>query len=88
MADRRVDLDELVSGEDEFDVDLMAASCRLVAVPNPTGASSMVTYLREMPGMDDVDALRRLVEHLVEQHKISDKEFFRAVDATVRPQQS
>jgi hypothetical protein len=66
------DLDELVSGEDEFDVDLMAASCRLVAVPGPAGtATTMAAYLRDMPGLDDVGALQMLVENLVEQQQIS-----------------
>lgn len=73
-------LDELVSGEDEFEVDLMACMCRLVAVPAPSGPSVIAQYLAEMPGFSDPDALRRLIVELVEQHSVTDKEFFRAVD--------
>lgn len=76
-------LDELASGEDEFDVDLMACGCRLVA--SPSGRRDAVTipeFLREHPEVDEV-ALQQLVEVLIESNDISDKAFLRAVDKTV-----
>lgn len=73
-------LDELASGEDEFDVDLMACGCRLVA--SPAGVEQQVTideYLREMPGLDE-DGLRQLVELLVERHDIPDRTLLESVE--------
>lgn len=78
--DRESLLDELASGEDEFDVDLMACGCRLVA--SPAGRESAVTisqYLQETPGLDAA-ALRTLVEQLVEANNIPDRTFIESVD--------
>lgn len=75
-------LDELARGEDEFDIDLMACGCRLVAVPAPATKDPTVEYLRDMPELD-VEGLYRLVSLLVGRHGIDDKAFTTAVDDAI-----
>lgn len=75
-------LDELARGEDEFDIDLMACGCRLVAVPAPTSKEPTIQYLRDMPELD-TEGLYRLISLLVERHGIDDKAFTTAVDDAI-----
>lgn len=71
-------LNELTDGEDNFDVDLMAAGCRVrvVAEPESTLSAQQLLALYKF----DRDDVERLLVRLVEDEVLSTSDLFRAAE--------
>lgn len=78
VEDKLTLLNELASGEDEFDIDLMACGCRVRAVPTSAsrdrlgGKHPVIEYIRAMPNVD-TEALYRILAGIVDDHHIDDR---------------